>query len=268
MAPHVLLIGGTGQLGREILRVMLSRSWSVTVSTRSKAAIDYLSAYLDQTLDLGIPRNIGFVILDFTKPFNAYDAAKVIRTVRPTAIVWTASGGGGMFGDEVFRVDRDAVRAFIDASLESGRVTKFLNISTSNARRKPAHWWTELDTKAWISEITSYPDICQAKLEADEHLAAASQKAALLGQPFQAISLRPYCFSNGPPTGKIQIGKTSHIGTIAKGDVALTVVELLARNDSSGWFDVVGGHNSIREAVQDAVQSGVNCMEGEPSLQM
>lgn len=120
------------------------------------------------------------------------------------------------------------------------------------------------DIQNWQQEINSYPDIAEAKIQADEYLVAMSKaRESRFGSPLQAISLRPSWLRTGPPTGRVKLGKTSALGQVNIADVAAVGVSLLARNDTSGWYDLVQGSDTVENAVDMCVKNEVNCIEGE-----
>lgn len=132
-----------------------------------------------------------------------------------------------------------------------------------------------------ISERSSYPEIGEAKIQADEYLVAMGHKR---GEGFQAISLR-LSWLTSSPTGcvflsapyaidlhkfqlltsksKVQLGKTHALGQVSRASVANVAVELLSRPDTRGWFDLLQGSVEISEAVEKVVREGVDTIEGE-----
>lgn len=164
----------------------------------------------------------------------------------------------------VFAIDRDAAQQIIKASTGTPSVVKFLMISFPSSRRKPAPWWGKKDTQDWQREVSAYPDVAEAKIQADEYLVAMSKaRESRSGSPFQAISLRPSWLRTGPPTGRVNLGMTPALGQVNIADVAAVGVTLLARNDTSGWYDLVEGSDTVETAVDMCVENKVNCIEGE-----
>lgn len=163
-----------------------------------------------------------------------------------------------------FAVDRDAAKSFMHASTAAPSVTKFLFFSFPGSRRNRAPWWSEKEYEQFLSEKNSFPDIYQAKLEADEYLVALAEKRIKEGgPPFQAISLRPTWMTNSRGTGKVRLGRAGARGQVTRQDVAAVAVGLLSRNDTHGWFDLFQGDVEIEEAIEMAVQGAINSIEGE-----
>jgi hypothetical protein len=145
-------------------------------------------------------------------------------------------------------------------------------ISFPASRRKPAPWWNEKDIADYTSERNTYPEIGDAKIQADEYLVAMAHArrqrggisdASTGGSTFQGISLRPTWLTTGEGTGHVSLGKTRALGTVPIEDVARVAVEMLSRGDVSGWFDLVEGGDGIAEAVEGVVEEGIDCVEGE-----
>lgn len=152
----------------------------------------------------------------------------------------------------------------MDASANADSIGKFLFISFPASRRARAPWWSDKEYRDWVAEKSSYPDIWQAKLEADEYLVAlANARARRGGPPFQAISLRPTWLSNSKGTGKVYLGKSKAVGQVSREDVAAVALSLLSRDDTSGWFDLFQGDVDIEEAVSSVIRGHINCIDGE-----
>jgi hypothetical protein len=152
----------------------------------------------------------------------------------------------------------------MEASANDSSIRKFLFISFPASRRNRAPWWSDKEYRDWVTEKDSYPDVWQAKLEADEYLVALANARARRGGPsFQAISLRPTWLTNSKGTGKVQLGKTGALGKVAREDVAAVTVSLLSREDTYGWLDLFQGDVEVEEAVSAVVRDNINSIEGE-----
>ncbi len=137
-------------------------------------------------------------------------------------------------------------------------------ISFPASRCKPASWWDARDIQDYTSERNSYPEIGDARLQADRYLVAmANSRRVRGGPPFQAISLRPTWLTTGRGTGKVTLGKTKALGNVSIEDTAAAVVEMLAWEDVSGWFDLLSGDVPVKDAVEGVVRDMVECIEGE-----
>ncbi|KAL2217442.1 hypothetical protein M432DRAFT_437303 [Thermoascus aurantiacus ATCC 26904] len=252
--PRVLIFGGNGRIARSMTSLMLARSWDVISIIRNaeqKAGILQLGEKHPGTIDV--------LVSDLEHLKCQDDAKRILDKVRPTCVVFAA---GSM--SNVYAIDRDAAKKIIKASTDAPFVTKFLMISFPASRRRPAPWWDSQDIKMFNEEKSMYPDVAEAKLQADEYLVAMAKAREVRGGPaFQAISLRPSWLLTSPPTGKVQLGKTRSFGQVAIGDVAAVAVSLLSRDDATGWFDLLRGSDEIEEAVDKVIRDKINCIEGE-----
>ena len=61
----------------------------------------------------------------------------------------------------------------------------------------------------------------------------------------------------------VNLGRTKARGEVDRLDVARVAVELLARDDTRSWFDLLQGDVPIKEAVEEVVKQGIDCFEGE-----
>ena len=138
---------------------------------------------------------------------------------------------------------------------------KFLLVSFTGSRRNRPSWWSDEDwayNQKVFSEIL--PDYAKAKVDADECLAALSKHR---GGDFQGIDLRPGTLEDGDATGKVAMGKISPRGKVRRADVAEVAVKLLERNDTRGYWDLLGGEESVSEALDRVVNEKIDAFEGE-----
>lgn len=137
-------------------------------------------------------------------------------------------------------------------------------ISFPASRCKPAPWWDARDIQDYTSERNSYPEIGDARLQADQYLVAmANSRRGRGGPPFQAISLRPTWLTTGRGTGRVTLGKMRALGNVSIEDTAAVAVEMLGREDFSGWFDLLSGDVAVNDAVDGVVRDMVDCIEGK-----
>lgn len=177
-------------------------------------------------------------------------------------------GAGGKQGpSKTIEIDQEAAKHFIAASLSSkSKVSKFLLISHLGSRRNKPAWfsdeqWQFIDHFNKDTLATYY----HAKLEADEYLTALTAvKSKNEGKSYQTILLRPGLLSDEPGSGKVQLGKTKGAkGSVPREDVARVADALLERDDTRGWFDLLGGDEDIEQAVERVVSEKVDAVDGE-----
>ncbi|CZR69939.1 uncharacterized protein PAC_19840 [Phialocephala subalpina] len=251
--PRVLLFGGNGRIGRLMTTSMLSRSWHVTSvirNPRQKVSLRGLARNQEQLSNLDI------LVRDLEN-MDLGVAERMLKDTMATCVIFTA---GSMSNPT--RIDRDAAKCIIKASVNTPAVTKFLMISFPTSRRRRAPWWDDDDYSNFLSERNSYPEIGDAKIGADEYLVTMTRQRESRGETFQAISLRPSWLTESP-TGKVQLGKTKALGQVARKDVADVAVRLLSREDTRGWFDLVQGSDDIVDAVEKVVREKIDTIEGE-----
>lgn len=274
---RVLIFGGNGGIGQLIVDSMLTRSWHVTSvirDPRQKADVLRLGSKKGPKADV--------LVFDLAR-MKDEDAIKILTQVKPNYVVFAAGKKSHDYATNYFTkllycssgsmsnvnaVDRDAAKKIIKAAVSTLEVTKFLMISFPASRRKKAPWWDSTDYQNFLDETRAYPEIAEAKLNADEYLVAMSkQRNDDSPDSFQAISLRPSWLTN-TPSGRVHLGKTKFSGSVSRADVAAVAVSLLSRSDASGWFDLVDGSDDIESAVDNAVQNNLNSIDGEDLEQM
>ncbi|TPX55531.1 hypothetical protein PhCBS80983_g05245 [Powellomyces hirtus] len=255
--PRVLVLGGNGNVAKLMTRLMLAKGWHVISVIRAPSQSASLSISLGSTNS----GHLDFRTVDFLSTTSS-SAKDLLQDVRPDIIVWAAASMS-----QPRQIDGAAAKAYTAAGASLPTVKKILSISAYSARRKAAPWWSKADAEYWKHEVTSYPDIANAKTDADEHLIAWGNKRAREGDAtFQAIAVRPVWYGSGGngSEGKVVVGKTPARGTVRREDVASIAVALLERSDARGYFDVAGGGTlAVEKAVQKAVEENVDAIEGE-----
>lgn len=138
-------------------------------------------------------------------------------------------------------------------------------VSHLASRRQRAPWWSDEDWESAQKINTTLPDYYKAKLEADEYFTALAMKREQKGQggTFQGIVLRPGLLSDEPATGKVQLGHTRARGSVSREDVAIVADKLLARSDTTGIIDLLGGDVPVDEAIERVAHSQVSALDGE-----
>ncbi|KAB8073467.1 hypothetical protein BDV29DRAFT_175433 [Aspergillus leporis] len=257
---QVLLLGGHGKVALHLTPLLLNRGWNVTSVIRNPEHENEILAR-----GKGTKGKLDVLISSLDDIKSDGDAKKVIDTVSPDYVVWSAGAGGKGGPERTFAIDERAAKHFISASFASPRVTKFLLVSWIGSRRIRPTWMSD---EGWESIQNVFynvlPAYAKAKLEADEYLAAlAARRKQNQSSPFQAICLRPGTLIDDPATGKVQLGKTDGRGSVTREDVAIVVDRLLARSDTNGWYDLINGDEPVDDAVERVVKEKVDVVEGE-----
>jgi hypothetical protein len=236
--PHVLLLGGHGKISLLLTPLLLAKSYAVTSVIRNPSQQDEILA-----LGKNQPGKIDVLIESLDDVKEASQAQKVIDRVKPNWVVWSAGAGGKGGKERTNAVDCVAAKAvctpapvpclsaavveiiawnyywlllrlltcvrgqYISASLSTPTIIKFLMVSYIASRRGYPSWWNDEDRAAANKVNTEIlPAYYQAKVAADEHLAALAHNR---GKGFQAINLRPGTLKDGAATGKVNLGKCS-----------------------------------------------------------
>jgi NAD(P)H-binding len=179
---------------------------------------------------------------------------------------WIGAGGKGGAA-RTYAIDQDAAKHFISSAFATPSVTKFLLISHMGSRQTQAPWipdaaWQRTQ-KLWSSIL---PDYCRAKWDADQ-LQTALAAVVKRDQPdrkFQSINLRPGLLTDEPATQKVELGRVSAVeGAVSREDVAIVADRVLARDDTEGWIDLLGGTEAVDEAVERVGKGKIDSLGGE-----
>ncbi|PGH13661.1 hypothetical protein AJ79_03509 [Helicocarpus griseus UAMH5409] len=274
--PRVLILGGHGKIARLLTPLLLNRSWDVTSVIRS-------AEHSKDILPLGKGKKgkVDVLVSSLDDVKSADDAKAIIDKVKPNYVVWSAGAGGKGGPLRTYTIDRDAAKHFITATTTNPSITKFLLISHIGSRRKQPPW---LSAETWerFEHINHdvLPDYYQAKLDADEYFTVMARKRAEVDaeknvpeeKRFQAILLRPGLLTDAPATERVELGKTKVVerdfeggksANVSREDVAGVADRLLARGDTRGWLDLLGGEEAVEEAVERVVREKVDAVEGE-----
>ncbi|PGH05670.1 hypothetical protein GX51_02830 [Blastomyces parvus] len=279
--PRVLLLGGHGKISRLLTPLLLDRSWNVTSVIRNP---DHANEILK--LGEGKKGKVDVLVSSLDDVKSVDDAKAIVDRAKPDYVVWSAGAGGKGGPLRTYTIDRDAAKHFITATFTNPSITKFLLVSHIGSRRKQPPWLSA-DTWERFEHINHdvLPDYYQAKLAADEYFTVMARKRAAMDDEadakaareggvkrkrFQAILLRPGPLMDAPATWKVELGKPKEVvleggvpANVSREDVAIVADRLLARDDTRGWLDLLGGEDEIDEAVEAVVRDRVDAVEGE-----
>ncbi|GME32100.1 hypothetical protein N7540_007816 [Neofusicoccum parvum] len=209
-SPRVLLLGGNGRTARVMTPLMLARSWHVTSVVRQATQHEQILRLAGEAKSEGQQQPLGSLdvaVVDLADIRSDADALALLRLHSPTYVVW-AAGTVSPDAATVYAVDRDAYKHVINAcAAAESSTTKFLAISFPAARRRRAPWWDDRDYAEYRAETAAFPAIQDARAQADRHLAAVVRRTG-----FQAVSLRPSWLTDGPPAGRVSLGRTRFSG--------------------------------------------------------
>ncbi|KAJ5666972.1 hypothetical protein N7462_011381 [Penicillium macrosclerotiorum] len=243
---QVLLLGGHGKVALYLTPLLLNRAWNVTSVVRNP---DHESEIL--ALGKGRKGKLSVLVSSLEGIKSANDAQKILDTVIPDYVVWSAGAGGKGGPASTIAIDQEAAKHFMTASFASPSVTKFLMVSYLGSRKKQPRWMPDDQWAGIVRTNTEVlPTYAKAKQEADEYMTAlaARRKQDPHATSFQAINLRPGILKDDPATRK---------------DVAIVADQLLARADAEGWIDLVNGEEDVEAAVERVAKEKIDAVEGE-----
>lgn len=257
----ILLLGGHGKIALHLTPLLLSASHHITSIVRNPSHTAEITA-----LGTNKPGSISVLVSSLDDITSVADAAAVLDKTDPEIIIWSAGAGGKGGPARTKAVDEVAAKHYISAAVARPSVKKFLMVSYIASRRGRPAWWTDADWDAAQDVNTRIlPAYFAAKVEADEHLAAAARKRNERdgGESFQAINLRPGTLRDEPSSGRVRLGKTGARGDVSRESVARVAAALLERADTRGWYDLLDGDEEIGEAVERCVREDWDGIQGE-----
>ncbi|KAJ5105580.1 hypothetical protein NUU61_002927 [Penicillium alfredii] len=261
---QVLLLGGHGKVALHLTPLLLNRAWNVTSVVRNP---DHENEIL--ALGKGRKGKLDVLLSSLEDVKSTTDAQKILDTVSPDYVVWSAGAGGKGGPASTIAIDQDAAKHFLTASFASSRVSKFLMVSYMGSRRTQPSWMPDDQWAGLVRTNTEVlPTYAKAKLEADEYMTALAARRkrdpAASARSFQAINLRPGILTDEPATRNVELGKTPRgRGHVSREDVAIVADQLLARADTEGWYDLVNGDLPVEQAVERVAKEKIDAVEGE-----
>ena len=208
----VVVAGGHGQIGVELLRLLAERGDRARGLIRNPDhAADLEAAGAEAVLcDLETETNLA--------PF----------TEGADALVFAAGAGPGSGAARKKTVDLGAALKLIEAARKTG-VSHWVMVSAIDSPRP----------ERWSEEMRPY---YEAKAEADEALAGS-------GLPYTIV--RPGRLTNEAGTGLVSVGGDLGRSDVPRADVAATLLAVLDTRSTVGKaFDLVAGETPVAEAVR------------------
>ena len=141
-ATRVLLLGGHGKIAMKLTPMLTAKSWDVTSVVRNKDQESEI-----KSLGNG-PGKIDVLVDSLDDVSEESHAKRILETVNPSIVVWSAGAGGKGGPSRTKAVDETAAKAYISASIHSPTVKKFLMISYIASRKGYPKWWNDDDKKA------------------------------------------------------------------------------------------------------------------------
>lgn len=210
----VFVVGANGQIGKYLVDLLKD---SPDHSVRAMVRKEEQSKHLEKN-------GIESAVVSLTGSVDEIsNAAKGCD-----AIVFTAGSGGSTGADQTLLIDLDGAVKTIEAA-ESLGINRFIMVSAFQANNR----------ENWNEAIKPY---YVAKHYADR---------ALLQSELNYTIIRPGGLVNEPGTGKVTAAEELERGSIAREDVARTILaSLTEENTYKRSFDLISGDTAIAEALR------------------
>lgn len=210
----VFVVGANGQIGKHLVDLLKdSPEHSVRAMVRKEEQSEQLKK-----------NGIESAVVSLTESVDEIaTAAKGCD-----AIVFTAGSGGSTGADQTLLIDLDGAVKTIEAAENLG-IDRFIMVSAFQANNR----------ENWNEAIKPY---YVAKHYADR---------ALLQSDLNYTIIRPGGLVNEPGTGKVTAAEELERGSIAREDVARTILaSLTEENTYKRSFDLISGDTAIAEALR------------------
>lgn len=210
----VFVVGANGQIGKHLVDLLKdSPEHSVRAMVRKEEQSEQLKK-----------NGIESAVVSLTESVDEIaTAAKGCD-----AIVFTAGSGGSTGADQTLLIDLDGAVKTIEAAENLG-IDRFIMVSAFQANNR----------ENWNEAIKPY---YVAKHYADR---------ALLQSELNYTIIRPGGLVNEPGTGKVTAAEELERGSIAREDVARTILaSLTEENTYKRSFDLISGDTAIAEALR------------------
>ncbi|MCM3169275.1 SDR family oxidoreductase [Peribacillus frigoritolerans] len=210
----VFVVGANGQIGKHLVDLLKdSPDYSVRAMVRKEEQSERLKKNGIESAVVSLTGSVDEIA----------NAAKGCD-----AIVFTAGSGGSTGADQTLLIDLDGAVKTIEAAENLG-IDRFIMVSAFQANNR----------ENWNEAIKPY---YVAKHYADR---------ALLQSDLNYTIIRPGGLVNEPGTGKVTAAEELERGSIAREDVARTILASLTdENTYKRSFDLISGDTAIAEALR------------------
>ncbi|MBT2647759.1 SDR family oxidoreductase [Bacillus sp. ISL-34] len=210
----VFVVGANGQIGKHLVDLLKdSPDHSVRAMVRKEEQSKHLAKNGIESAVVSLTGSVDEIA-------NAAKGCDVI--------VFTAGSGGSTGADQTLLIDLDGAVKTIEAAENLG-IKRFIMVSAFQANNR----------ENWNEAIKPY---YVAKHYADR---------ALLQSDLNYTIIRPGGLVNEPGTGKVNAAEELERGSIAREDVARTILaSLTEENTYKRSFDLISGDTEIAEALR------------------
>ncbi|MFJ7931427.1 SDR family oxidoreductase [Peribacillus sp. NPDC096448] len=210
----VFVVGANGQIGKHLVDLLKdSPEHRVRAMVRKEEQSEHLEKNGIESAVVSLTGSVD----EITNAAKGCDA-----------IVFTAGSGGSTGADQTLLIDLDGAVKTIEAAENLG-IDRFIMVSAFQANNR----------ENWNEAIKPY---YVAKHYADR---------ALLQSDLNYTIIRPGGLVNEPGTGKVTAAEELERGSIAREDVARTILaSLTEENTYKRSFDLISGDTAIAEALR------------------
>jgi nucleoside-diphosphate-sugar epimerase len=249
MSKTALIVGGNGKVSRA-LTPLLSHAqppWKVYSIIRNPDQ----SSSLEQLGAEPIVQSIEEASVD--------ELATTFHKTHPDVVIWSAGAGGGD-PSRTESVDHKGAIKVMDACAKGG-IKRFIIVSALDLRDHnldPPSWYNENDLQRSERVWKVIGPYMRAKFAADKELVTGNDKRGL-----DYTIVRPGQLTDNDAVGTVSAGRV-HLGSaVSRTDVAQVIVECIKNDGTSGLaFDVVGGDQIVKQAIEQVVAEQADSFKG------
>ncbi|RPA87334.1 NAD(P)-binding protein [Ascobolus immersus RN42] len=254
--PNVLLLGGHGKVALQITRILAQNGHTITSVIRNADHIPDIKSAAGPGKESAVTPLVASI------EESTDESAKELVGKGFDWVIWSAGAGGKGGPSRTKAIDEDGANRFSKAIFSTPSVKKYLMVSASCSRSKPAPWWSDSDVESFKGAWKAIPVYCEAKLAADRFILEESKRSGWGGEWFD---LRPGALTDEPGKGKVDLGKAKQGGSVSRENVAKVAVGLLESHikvqNGGTWLDLLDGEEDVDKAVERVLKEGVDVRE-------
>ncbi|EEB05357.1 fungal protein [Schizosaccharomyces japonicus yFS275] len=240
MTETFIVFGGHGKVA------LLFTKYAVEAGHKVFSVVRKTEQFKDIEALGGIPKLLSL------EDTTVKEIVELFKQVDPSIVIFSAGAGGKGGPERTKHVDFEGCVKVCDAMIEAG-LRRFLVVSACDNRDMdkpvPAHYTNEdIEASKWIHGVLD--NYYRWKLAADKEIVRRTDK-------LDWTIARPSGLSDEEASGKIQLGHVTLRVTIARGNVAKTLLALaLNPKTIHKTIDMTDGATPIDKAVEAYAESG------------